>query len=84
MRVRPPSAAVSLYPHLKTGTPDVVQQREFVSVADAMFPHLKPSVPKATPVVQAYREPEISLVQRCDENPWLEHGLAMSGLKRVR
>jgi hypothetical protein len=37
---RPPSAAAALYPHLKAGTPDVVQQRQQGTVADAMYPAL--------------------------------------------
>jgi hypothetical protein len=44
---RPPSAAQALFPNLKTGTPDVVQQRHQGTVADAMYSHLKP--PPSTP-----------------------------------
>jgi hypothetical protein len=33
---RLPSAAAALYPHLKSGTPDVVQEGRRGSVADAM------------------------------------------------
>jgi hypothetical protein len=41
----PSSAAASLYPHLKTGTPEPVQRRQGGSIADAVFPHLKPKQP---------------------------------------
>ena len=46
MNARPPSAAASIYPHLKSGTPDVVERRQQGSIADALFPHLKPPAPK--------------------------------------
>jgi hypothetical protein len=79
----PPSAAQSLYPHLKSGTPDVVQQRRQGSVADAMFPSLAPK-PKPAPHRHRESTEEVSLAQRCDENPMLELMLAKSGLVRKR
>jgi hypothetical protein len=47
MTQREPSAAAALFPHLKSGAPDVVERRrEPSSIADAMFSHLKPPPPK--------------------------------------
>jgi hypothetical protein len=47
MSERPRSAAASLYPHLKSGTPEPMQQRERSgTVADAMYAHLRPPAPK--------------------------------------
>jgi hypothetical protein len=76
---RPPTAAAALYPGLKTGTPDVVGRRQQGTVADAMYPHLKPPPPK--PIREGT---ELSLAQRCDENPQLEALMAMSGIIRRR
>jgi hypothetical protein len=36
----PPSAAASLYPHLRQGTPSEVEQRRAPNVGDAMWPSL--------------------------------------------
>jgi hypothetical protein len=36
----PPSAAHALYPHLRQGTPNEVEQRRKPNVADALFPSL--------------------------------------------
>jgi hypothetical protein len=81
---RSPTAAGALYPHLKSCTPDVVQRRQQGSVADAMYLHLKPPQPKPPPESNRYRESEVSLATRCDENPQLEWLLGMSGLRRKR
>ena len=80
---REPSAAGALYPNLKSGTPDVVDQRRQGTIADAMFPSLGPKT-KPAPVLRTYRQPEQSLAERCDEDPWLEHRLALAGLVRRR
>jgi hypothetical protein len=79
----PRSAAASLYPHLPSAEPEPPprQQRRGPRLADALYPSL---APKPQPAPNRYRESEVSLTQRCDENPWLEHGLAMSGLIRKR
>jgi hypothetical protein len=43
---RPPSAAEALFPHLKSGTPAIVERRrEPASVADALYSHLRPPQP---------------------------------------
>jgi hypothetical protein len=55
---RLPSAAAALYPHLKSGTPDVVQRRpEPASVAAAMYPRPKP--PLRNPYLEPMTETEI-------------------------
>jgi hypothetical protein len=48
--------ASQIYPHLPSGTPDVVVQRRERSggVADAMYPHLKP--PPSEPSVNRWRD----------------------------
>ena len=80
---RAPSAAQAMYGHLPSGTRDVAQQgRQPASVADAVYSHLRPPA-EAKPNRRQNTE-EVSLAQRCDENPWLEHGLAMMGLRRIR
>jgi hypothetical protein len=79
---RPPTAAEALFPHLKSGTPDVVQQRRRGAVADAMYPHLKPPPPKPPKLIR--ESTELSLAQRCNENPQLEALMAMSGIIRRR
>jgi hypothetical protein len=80
---RTPSAAQAMYGHLPSGTPDIVQrQRPPSPVADAVYSHLRPTL-QPQPNRRQNTE-EVSLAQRCDENPWLEHGLAMMGLRRVR
>ena len=54
MTQREPSAAAALFPHLKAGTPDVVEPRQQpASVAAAMFPDL---VPKPQPPVNRWRD----------------------------
>jgi hypothetical protein len=78
---REPSAAQALYGHLKSGAREPVERRQGGSIADAMYPSLVPK-PKAAP--NSPREPEVSLAQRCDEDPWFEWRLAMGGLRRVR
>jgi hypothetical protein len=40
------TAAAALYPNLPSGTPDVVQQRQQGTVADALYSHLRPPQPK--------------------------------------
>ena len=79
---RPPTAAQALYGHLKSGVRDVVERRDQpASVADALYAHLKPP----QPAPNRYRQStDVSLAQRCDEDPWLEHQLALSGLVRKR
>jgi hypothetical protein len=81
----PPSAAEALFPNLKTGTPSIVERlrERSPSIADAVYAHLRPPPPKP-PAPNRSREPEVSLAQACDEKPWLEHQLAMSGLRRIR
>jgi hypothetical protein len=54
MQQIPKSAAAALYPHLKTGTPDVVERRQQPSsIANALYPDLapksKPPAPKSRP-----------------------------------
>jgi hypothetical protein len=69
---RPPSAAASLYPHLKSGTRDVVQRRhEPASVADALYPRPKP--PLKNPYLEPMTETEIR------DQLW-----ALAGLRRKR
>jgi hypothetical protein len=56
----PPSAAAALYPNLKSGTPDVVQQRQQPTLADALYPSLapkpKPPAPKPTRSIEEIRD----------------------------
>jgi len=68
---RPPAAAASIYPHLKSGTPDVVQQRQRGTVADAMYPRPKP--PLKNPYLEGMTQTE-----------WRDTLLAMAGLRRKR
>jgi hypothetical protein len=75
------SAAQSIYPHLPHDAGQPVQRQQ-PRLADAMFPSLAPKPPPPAPA--PHREPEVSLAQRCDENPWLEYGLALCGIRRVR
>jgi hypothetical protein len=42
MAEREQSAAQALYSHLKSGTPEPVQQRQGGSIAEAVYAHLKP------------------------------------------
>jgi hypothetical protein len=88
MTDRPRSAAASLYPNLPHDDGReavwVKQQRGAGSdVAGAVYPHLRPP-PPPKPAPNPYRGPEVSLAQQCDENPWLEQGLALCGLIRKR
>jgi hypothetical protein len=68
---RPRSAAAALYPHLKSGTPDVVQHGRRDSVADAMYPRPKP------PPKNPYLEP-------MTESEWRDQLWALVGLRRKR
>jgi hypothetical protein len=69
---RPPTAAAALYPHLKSGTPDVVQRRsEPASVAAAMYPRPRPK-PK-----NPYLEP-------MTEQEWRDQLWELAGLRRKR
>jgi hypothetical protein len=67
---RPPSAAAALFPHLKVGTPDVVQQGRR-GVADAMYPRQKP------PAKNPYLEP-------MTETEWRDQLWELAGLRRKR
>jgi hypothetical protein len=70
----PTSAAASLYPHLKSGTPEPVQQRpQSGSIADAVYAHLRPPPPK----------PPNPYLERVTENEWRDY-LGLSGLRRKR
>jgi hypothetical protein len=52
----PPSAAAALYPHLRQGTPNEVEQRRAPnSIGDAMWPSLSPSA-KAHDAAQAQQQ----------------------------
>jgi hypothetical protein len=44
----PKSAAASIYPHLKTGTPAPVQSAK-PTLANALYPSLAPQAPKPAP-----------------------------------
>ena len=69
---RPPSTAAALYPHLKTGTPDVMQRRsEPASVAEAMYPLPKP--PAKNPCLEPMTETE-----------WRDQLWELAGLRRKR
>ena len=69
---RPRSAAASLYPHLKSGTRDVVERRDQpTSVAAALYPDLVPK-PK----------PPNPYLERMTEDAWRDHLLALAGLRR--
>jgi hypothetical protein len=68
---RPPTAAEALFPHLKSGTPDVVQQRQRGTIADAMYPRPKP--PLKNPYLEGMTETE-----------WRDTLMAMVGLRRKR
>jgi hypothetical protein len=68
---RAPTAAASLYPHLKSGTPDVVDQRRQGTVAEAMYPRPKP------PLKNPYLEP-------MTETEWRDQLWALAGLRRKR
>ena len=83
MTQQPPTAALSLYPHLKSGVPEPVQRHDHTgSIADAMYPSLV-AKPKPAPN-RSHQSADMSLAARCDENPWLEHRLALAGLVRKR
>jgi hypothetical protein len=80
---RPTSAAQSVYPHLKTGTPPVVEQRHAAaSAADAMFGHLRPPRPAAPST--RYYDSTVSLAALADQDPWVEYQLGLMGLRRIR
>jgi hypothetical protein len=76
-----PSAAQSIYPNLKSSTPDVVQRTQPVSIAAAMYPSLVPKPPAPAP--SRYRG-GASLVQRVDMDPTFERMLAAGGIRRIR
>jgi len=83
---RSTSAAASIWPNLNHDDGRIsdwaMQRRERNDVASAMFPSL---VPKPKPEPNRCRpSTDVSLAQLCDENPWLERGLAMAGLRRKR
>jgi len=74
MTERPPSAAASLYPHLKSvPAPGGFEQRRdrAGSVADAMYPRPKP--PLKNPYLEGMTESE-----------WHDTLMAMAGLRRRR
>ena len=82
MTQREPSAAAALFPHLKAGTPDVVEPRQQpASVAAAMFPDL---VPKPQPPAPNRYRGSADLAQRCDGDPMFALMLARAGLVRRR
>jgi hypothetical protein len=81
MAEQPKSAAASLYPHLPSADPEPRGRAQSVSLAHSMYPSLVP--PRPAPP-NRNRESEVSLAALCDENPWLEVTLAMSGLRRKR
>jgi hypothetical protein len=76
-----PSAAASLYPNLPSDKP-VEVSRSGGDIAGAMYPHLRPK-PAPAPS-RGYYDSTVSLATLCDQNPALEHGLAMCGLIRRR
>jgi hypothetical protein len=81
MTQRQPTAAEALFGHLPKGTPAVVQEGRRGTVADALYPRPQTKPPAST---KRTVEPEVSLAQRCDENPQLEWLLGMCGLRRIR
>jgi hypothetical protein len=67
----PRSAAQSLYPHLKSGTPDPVERRQGGSIAEALYPRPKP--PLRNPYLESMSEAE-----------WRDQLWALAGLRRKR
>jgi hypothetical protein len=65
----PKSAAASIYPHLKSGTPEPVQRPQPASLAAAMFPSLVPQPPK--PLTQSELKAQ-----------WVDRLMSMSGVRR--
>jgi hypothetical protein len=82
----PRSAAASIYPNLPHDDGRqadwAMQRRERNDIASAMFPALVPSKP--APPNRHSASTDVSLAALCDENPWIEQGLAMAGLIRKR
>jgi len=75
------SAAQAIWGNLPSGARPEVQQRR-PSLAEALYPSL---VPKPQPAPNRNRQnTDVSLAQRCDENPMFEMMLAKSGLVRKR
>jgi len=67
-----PTAAAALYPHLKTGTPDVVQRpKRNENVAQAMWPSLAP---------RAQRRLSPDELREA----WHEHLWSLVGIRRKR
>jgi hypothetical protein len=71
MAERPASAAASIYPHLKSGAREPVQQRQGGSIASALYPR-----PKA-PLKNPYLEP-------MTETEWRDQLWELAGLRRKR
>jgi hypothetical protein len=60
-------------------------QKPSHSLAATMFPGLGPKdQPKPQPARYRPQSTGVSLAQLCDENPALERGLALAGLRRIR
>jgi len=60
MTERPTSAAASIYPHLKVGTPEPVQRpQRNESVAAALYPALAPQPPQPQPAPKPIRSLEL-------------------------
>jgi hypothetical protein len=68
MTQRESSAAQALFPHLRQGTPEIIQ-REQPTLANALYPSLAPPKP-----------PTYSEVKQL----WVDRMLELSGLKRRR
>ena len=76
-----PTAAQSLYPNLPSSArPE--RQQSGPRLSEAMYPSLAPKPQPAPP--NRYRESTMTLAQRCDEDPWFEYRLALSGIRRKR
>jgi hypothetical protein len=80
-----PQPDKGIWPHLPSSSrPARAPASKEPLLAQAMFPNLTPPPqPKPAPN-RTLERTEVSLAQRCDENPWLEHQLALSGLVRKR
>jgi hypothetical protein len=66
-----PSAAQSLYPHLKSGAREPVERRQGGSIAEVMYPRPKP------PLRNPYLLP-------MTESEWRDQLWALAGLRRKR
>jgi len=71
MADRSPSAAASIYPHLKSGAREPVERRQDGSLAEAMYQRPKP------PLKNPYLEP-------MTETEWRDQLWALAGLRRKR